>query len=194
MSFCFSRMSSCLRTLKIHKTCKHIHASYSHFTKIKRTQDKLKLTSAVFKNESEDKIRLNICHKLHYQFKHHFNSSSKLHDDSIDVSDKTQHELKSKKLGDFVPRLAILYKCKICGTRNNHTFSKKSYEEGVVIVKCSKCQSNHLIADNLGWFKDVNKRNIEEILAAKGDEVTRLKDVDIPKEVLEELKKMQQKD
>ncbi|XP_005107608.1 DNL-type zinc finger protein [Aplysia californica] len=92
-----------------------------------------------------------------------------------------------KRVGAITPRLAVSYKCNICGNRNTQAFSKKAYEEGVVIVKCETCQSNHLMADNLGWFKDVNKRNIEEILAAKGEEVKKLSSFDIPREILEKL-------
>ncbi|CAL1530539.1 unnamed protein product [Lymnaea stagnalis] len=121
--------------------------------------------------------------------KRQFNTSTS--NNCLDETKKPE-EIKKRKLGDFTPRLALLYKCKVCGTRNNHTFSKKSYEEGVVIVKCCNCQSNHLIADNLGWFKDVNKRNIEEILAAKGEEVKKISNFDIPPDLLELLKKKQE--
>lgn len=32
------------------------------------------------------------------------------------------------------------------------SFSKQSYQSGVVIIKCPECNSRHLIADRLGWF------------------------------------------
>lgn len=61
-------------------------------------------------------------------------------------------------LGQIEGRLAIAFTCKICQTRCTKTFSKLSYEKGVVIVRCDGCGSNHLIADNLGWFSDVQGR------------------------------------
>ena len=53
-------------------------------------------------------------------------------------------------------RLAITFTCKVCNERMTRTFLKKSYEEGVVLVRCTKCLNNHIIADNLGWFSDLN--------------------------------------
>lgn len=67
----------------------------------------------------------------------------------------------------------MIYTCKVCSTRNSQTISKQAYTEGVVIVRCSGCQNNHLVADNLGWFKD-KKTNIEDILKEKGETVQRV--------------------
>ena len=38
-------------------------------------------------------------------------------------------------------------------------FSKHSYEKGVVIIQCDGCKGNHLIADNFGWFDEMNNLN-----------------------------------
>jgi len=105
------------------------------------------------------------------------------------------------------PKYSLTFTCKVpeCDERTSHMFSKRAYHHGIVIIQCPKCKnryvvfaktndyslcgtpnnemthggrSRHLIADNLGWFKDERTgqgslRNIEEIMRSKGQQVTR---------------------
>lgn len=88
-------------------------------------------------------------------------------------------------LAQLEKKMQMMYTCKVCSTRNSQMISKQAYTEGVVIVKCSGCQNNHLVADNLGWFRD-NKINIEDILKEKGETVRR---VSLGNEFVELIKK-----
>jgi hypothetical protein len=50
--------------------------------------------------------------------------------------------------------------------------SKNSYDNGIVLARCAHCENLHLISDRLGWFGD--RTDVEQILAARGDEVRRM--------------------
>ena len=80
-----------------------------------------------------------------------------------------------KTLGQFQSAKMLLgYTCKVCGSKNQKMISKQAYTKGVVIVRCEGCDNLHLIADNLGWWPDLQgKTNIEQILAEKGETVNR---------------------
>ena len=95
--------------------------------------------------------------------------------------------------GRIEPRLALEMTCTVsgCGERSRHEFTKQAYEKGIVLVQCPKCNNRsvsfasrscqgsklrrHLIADHLGWFKELtdNGKNptLEELMKAKGEKV-----------------------
>lgn len=52
-------------------------------------------------------------------------------------------------------KMAIAFTCARCETRIRKRFSRQAYCHGIVIITCPGCQVRHLIADNIGWFKDV---------------------------------------
>ena len=63
--------------------------------------------------------------------------------------------------------LLMMFTCNVCETKAARTFSKDAYNKGVVLIRCEGCDNLHLIADNLGWFRDENV-NIEDIMKEKG--------------------------
>jgi hypothetical protein len=71
--------------------------------------------------------------------------------------------------------LGISFTCGVCDTRITKSVKRKSYETGVVLIKCPGCEKHHVIADNLGYYQGVTKgmKNIEELAAEKGEAVTR---------------------
>ncbi|EFN86024.1 DNL-type zinc finger protein, partial [Harpegnathos saltator] len=83
-------------------------------------------------------------------------------------------------LGKLEGKMKLIFTCKKCSTRNSKLISKLAYNKGVIIVRCDGCMNNHLIADNLGWFSEINSRiNIEKIMMLKGETVRKIiNDVD----------------
>ncbi|KAF1741483.1 hypothetical protein MXB_2069 [Myxobolus squamalis] len=93
---------------------------------------------------------------------------------SYNINDIAKHQKKplSSIPSKFVPGTCLIkYTCNICKNESINTFSKNSYLNGVVIVKCRKCNNHHLIADNLKWFGD-SKTNIEDIMKQNGVKIT----------------------
>ncbi|XP_068617273.1 uncharacterized protein [Battus philenor] len=87
-----------------------------------------------------------------------------------DINEKKKYE------GKF----QLMFTCKKCNVRNTKLITKLAYYKGVVIVICDGCENKHLIADNLNWFSDMNgKKNIEDIMAEKGETVQKIMSEDL---------------
>jgi DNL zinc finger len=87
----------------------------------------------------------------------------------------SQQQADGIPIGKLDGRLNLIYTCGVCQSKNSHFISKQAYEKGVVIVTCESCENKHLIADNLDWFKDMEEKNIEQMMAKKGELVLKVK-------------------
>lgn len=67
----------------------------------------------------------------------------------------------------------IMFTCEVCESKSVKSFSKQSYHEGVVMIRCEGCDKIHLIADNLGWFED-KPVNIEELMKRKNKKMIKI--------------------
>ncbi|XP_065363066.1 uncharacterized protein LOC135956479 [Calliphora vicina] len=72
-------------------------------------------------------------------------------------------------------KVDIVYRCKLCNTRNVKQVSEAAYTSGVVILQCDGCSVNHLIIDNLGWFANTKGKTFDEVLAENSDSVKVIK-------------------
>ncbi|XP_029056459.2 DNL-type zinc finger protein-like [Osmia bicornis bicornis] len=122
--------------------------------------------------------------KINFHERIHIRSKTSL----CESAEENKEEAGNKQvLGKIEGKLKVMFTCKICQLRSGKVISKVAYERGVVIIRCDGCKNNHLIADNLGWFEELQKNNnIEKILAAKGETVRKiLNDTDGYVEVIE---------
>jgi protein import protein ZIM17 len=90
--------------------------------------------------------------------------------------DQPHGKLGGAGIGPASGEMVAAFTCNKCETRSVKRFSKHSYDHGIVIVECPGCEVKHLLADNLGWFDDV-EANIEQILKKKGEDVIRISNV-----------------
>lgn len=96
-------------------------------------------------------------------------SSSNAISSPVSNEDTIRHRVASNLKISETHDLAMIFTCKVCDTRSVKTFSRVSYEKGVVLARCGGCNNVHLIADRLGWFGEPG--SIEEFLAAQGEEM-----------------------
>lgn len=113
---------------------------------------------------------------------------------TTDTQDTTNHATTSKTQvpvnGEFTtigqiddPRMLISFLCDLCNHRNIKSISKRSYERGVVLIRC-ECNADHLISDGLGWFDDSENLTIERILKEdKGQDVFKASVLDLNKNI-----------
>ena len=83
--------------------------------------------------------------------------------------------------------------CQVCNHKMTKTFTKKAYHTGVVIINCDNCDNNHLIADNLGWFREKSV-NIEDLAQEKGDQAIKVQNHPRLQQILKGLKFVGNKD
>ncbi|XP_037931906.1 uncharacterized protein LOC119666693 [Teleopsis dalmanni] len=74
-------------------------------------------------------------------------------------------------------KVELVYRCKLCNTRNSKTVTEAAYTSGIVILQCDGCGVNHLICDNVGWFADTKSKgkSFDEMLAEQGNRVKVIK-------------------
>ena len=73
---------------------------------------------------------------------------------NFSVSCKVLSSDENQDLGKIEGTLYLEFTCNKCEFRSKKTISKQAYQEGVVLIRCDGCENLHLIADNLGWFRD----------------------------------------
>lgn len=80
-----------------------------------------------------------------------------------------------KRFRSMERKVELVYRCKLCNTRNSKLVTEAAYSRGVVILQCDGCAVNHLIIDNLGWFANTKGKSFDEVLAENSDVVKVIK-------------------
>ena len=133
---------------------------------------------------------ISLCSKLHEDAKP--GKCTQKDENIVHIEDRSISDVETKrsKSSPLIPKIAkltgryqLIYTCKKCNTRNSTSISYIAYTKGVVIASCRGCNAKHLIADNLKWFSD-EKKNIEDILAAKGESVKKVTNHEVFLEVV----------
>ena len=91
--------------------------------------------------------------------------------EAVKAAIKADETRTKKPQAEMDKRLLIGFTCKCCQHRTHRTMSHQAYHHGIVLIECPSCQSRHLIADNLGWFKDTPKaaKKIEDMTEVVGE-------------------------
>ncbi|EAL60958.1 Zim17-type zinc finger-containing protein [Dictyostelium discoideum AX4] len=161
--------------IKNNNNCKIINS----FSNIYKQQPLQKPISSLFNNNFKNYNQRFYCEKQQQP-----NNSESVTNAEIDHhGEDTENEFKPVVVDGvrIEPKYYIEFTCTYvdpklkteCGFVSKKTFSKHSYHKGVVLIRCDGCKKIHTIADNLGWTGYENAKNIEEIMAEKGETVRR---------------------
>ncbi|KAI9276592.1 DNL zinc finger-domain-containing protein [Sporodiniella umbellata] len=97
----------------------------------------------------------------------HFHAQPSLHEQPQLEKQDSIAEKETKR------QMLIGFTCKVCEERSHHVMSRLAYTKGVVLIQCPGCKNRHLIADNLGWFKD-SKTTVEDLVKEKGEAIRKV--------------------
>ena len=91
--------------------------------------------------------------------------------DGIDIPVNELKDIPGSQTSD--EKMIIQFTCKVCDVASIKKFSKRSYDNGVVLVRCPSCQNLHVIADRLGYFGDKDwdiEKYLQQQEAIKGED------------------------
>ncbi|KAM9994256.1 hypothetical protein ACTFIZ_005549 [Dictyostelium cf. discoideum] len=165
----------------INNNCKIIN-SFSNVFKQQQQQQPLQPISALFNNNNNNNFK-NYNQRFYCEKQQQPSSESVTNAEIDHHGEDTENEFKPVVVDGvrIEPKYYIEFTCTYvdpklkteCGFVSKKTFSKHSYHKGVVLIRCEGCKKIHTIADNLGWTGYENAKNIEEIMAEKGETVRR---------------------